>query len=248
MDYEMTAPSVEIFSVVRDEEKFIEFFFNFYEKRFSNLTFNLLDMGSIDKTIEIATGLGIKIINGYEEYFNDRTNMEYKNNCWKNSKADFVIIQDLDELLEVDDNFLINTEFSAIMAEAWDMVGEGQPIQDIVKAVRLPFYDKCMMFKTNHFYELQFSPGAHSLKWGSNVRNPVFIRRPLYHYNRLSLQYVLEKYKKRKARLSQENIDKGWGVQYLLSENEITSEYSNTLSRAIDIFPASATGRGSNFE
>lgn len=244
----MTAPSVEIFSVVRDEEKFIEFFFNFYEKRFSNLTFNLLDMGSIDKTIEIATGLGIKIINGYEEYFNDRTNMEYKNNCWKNSKADFVIIQDLDELLEVDDNFLINTEFSAIMAEAWDMVGEGQPIQDIVKAVRLPFYDKCMMFKTNHFYELQFSPGAHSLKWGSNVRNPVFIRRPLYHYNRLSLQYVLEKYKKRKARLSQENIDKGWGVQYLLSENEITSEYSNTLSRAIDIFPASATGRGSNFE
>jgi len=237
----MTAPSVEIFSVVRDEEKFLKFFYEFYKKRLSNVTFNLLDMGSVDKTIEIAKSLEIKITNGYEEYFSDRTNLEYKSNCWKNSTADFVIIQDLDELLDVDDAFLINNEFSVIQAEAWDMVGKGGPIEDIAQAVRLKFYDKWMMFKTSHFYELQFSAGAHSLSWGSNISNPIFLTRPMFHYNRLSLEYVLEKYNARKARLSQENIEKGWGVQYLLSENEIIEEYASTLDRAIDILPTDST-------
>jgi len=235
------APSVEIFTVVRDEEKFIEFFYNFYKERLSNVKFTLLDMGSVDRTIEIAQKLGISIESRFEEKMSEQTNIDFKNTCWLNSKAEFVIIQDLDELLDVSDNFLINNKFSAIQAEAWDMVGEGQPLDEITKAVRLPYYDKLMMLRVADFKDIKFSPGSHWCTYSCNISNPIFLRQSMYHYNRLSLDYVLKKYETRKSRLSKENIDNGWGVQYLLSENQIREEYAEALATAIHIFPVDAS-------
>ena len=236
----LNPPSVEIFVPVRNEEKFLKYFHDFYQSRLSNVAFTLLDMGSVDSTVDIANNLGMNIVIRPEQFFSDRTNFEFKSTWWRNSKADFVIIQDLDELLDIDDEFLISNEFSCIQAEAWDMVGEGQPFGEITKAVRLPFYDKCLMFKVSDFFELEFSPGAHQVAWASNIPNPVFLSRPMYHFNRLSLDHVLQKYESRRTRLSEENIESGWGVQYLLSEAEIREEYAGTLDTAIHIFGVNA--------
>jgi len=229
--------SVEIISIVRNEEVFLEFFYDFYRERFSDVTFSLVDMGSTDGTIELAKKLGMNLELRHEEFFSDMTNVELKNTLWQSSKKEYVIIQDLDELLDVDDDFLKNNEFSMIKAEAWDMVGEGQAIKDITKAVRLPEYDKCMMFKVKHFSQLSFSAGAHYLHWKSNIKGVQILRRPMYHYNRLSLEYVIEKYKSRQARMSKENIEKNWGFQYQLSEKAIREEYTQTINNSIHIFP-----------
>ena len=237
----MVIPSVEIFAVIRDEEKFLEFFYNFYKRRLTNVSFSLLDMGSVDQTLEIAKRLGINVDSQFEEHFSDSTNMQYKNECWKNSKADYVIIQDLDELLDIDDDFLMTHRFSAIQAEAWDMIGEGQPLPDITKAVRLAPYDKIMMFKVSDFQEINFKPGAHRCAPKYKVSKPIFLRRPMYHYNRLSVDYTLDKYARRRQRLSQENLEKKWGFQYLFSEEDIRNEHQKLLNKAIHVLPTKTT-------
>ena len=201
------------------------------------MKFSLVDMGSVDRTIEIAQGLGMNIDSRFEEKMSEQTNIDFKNSCWRNSTSDFVIIQDLDELLDVNDNFIINNRFSAIQAEAWDMVGEGESLGEITKAIRLPFYDKLMMLRVADFNDIKYSPGAHSCIHSCNISDPIFLRRPMYHYNRLNLDYVLKKYESRRARLSQENIENGWGYQYLLSESEIRDEHAAILNKSIHIFP-----------
>lgn len=233
---EKTAPSVEIFVSVRDEEHFIQFFYDFYRKRFSNLTINFVDRGSIDRPVEISRNLGINVTSEPEEFFSDLTNMNYKNSCWKNSTADFVIIQDLDELIDVNDDFLSDPDISAVQAEAWDMIGDGQQIADITKAVRLPFYDKIMVFRTKNFSAINFKPGAHVCRPIYNVANPVFRTARMYHYNRLSLEFILEKYARRRKLLSQENLENQWGYQYLFSEEKLRAEHQSLLSESQNIF------------
>jgi hypothetical protein len=231
-----TAPSVEIFVSVRDEEHFIQFFYDFYNKRLSNLTINFVDRGSIDRTVEISRNLGIHVTSEPEENFSDLTNMNYKNNCWRNSTADFVIIQDLDELIDVNDDFLRDAEVSAVQAEAWDMIGEGQQIADITKAVRLPFYDKIMVFRRKDFNAINFKPGAHVCRPIYNVPKPIFRTARMYHYNRLSLEFVLEKYARRRKILSPENLENRWGYQYLFSEDQLRAEHQSLLSESVKIF------------
>ena len=232
-------PSVEIFAPVRDEEEFVSFFYEFYSSRLSRVAFTFFDKGSSDNTVEMSLNLGIRVVVDPEEYFNDSVQIKLKNSCWKNSTADFVIIQDLDELLDVDDAFLCAHEFDAIQAEAWDMVGEGQDLKDIKRGVRLPKYDKFMMFKPSKFSEINYTPGAHTCdpKFKDNSRYPVILQRPMYHYNFRSLDYVLKKYNSRKSRLSEENIVKKHGVQYLQPAETTEGEYKSKLSSSLHILP-----------
>jgi hypothetical protein len=67
-------------------------------KRFCD-TIYILDNHSTDGSQELAKELGCVVIPFGTKFFDDEENRTIKNNCWKGSNADFVLVADFDEIL-----------------------------------------------------------------------------------------------------------------------------------------------------
>src|SRR4030066_1175068 len=60
----------------------------------------ILESNSTDQTVEIAHSMGAEIWSyDVPDEIDDRWFTELKNNCWKESKADWVMIVDADEFI-----------------------------------------------------------------------------------------------------------------------------------------------------
>ena len=102
---------VTVYTITYNEEVMIEFFINHYRKIFPNCEINVYDNYSTDLTVDIAKKYGCNVI-PYDtnNELSDETYLQIKNNEWKNSKTDWVIVCDCDEFIEINESQLINEE------------------------------------------------------------------------------------------------------------------------------------------
>src|SRR5690606_32463251 len=68
-----------------------------YQKFCDKIT--IMDNHSSDGTDKIAKSMGCEVRKFGTRYFDDAENMKVKNECWKGSDADWVIVCDADEVL-----------------------------------------------------------------------------------------------------------------------------------------------------
>lgn len=201
-----------------------------YRKRFPNCHIVVYDNESTDQTITIAKNNNCEIISyNTNNQISDSKYLEIKNNCWKSAKTDWVLVCDVDELLNITEDQLKeedNSGITIIKSEAYNMINmyDNFDLVNIKHGSRCSPYDKSYLFKKSVISEIRYSPGCHSCSPLGIVR---FGKQPykLYHYKCINPDFHAARYKDYAGRLSAENIRNGWGSHYSQDEQAIKNGY-----------------------
>lgn len=205
---------IDIYTICWNEEHMLPYYFDHYKKCFPNANFIVYDNMSSDSTKEIIEKNGGKIIPfDTNEKVSDDLLLEIKNNCWKNSKADWVLVSDVDEFIYCDTAHLQSTEATFIKPEGYEMVGDTENPNSIMKGVRNYKMDKVVLFKPQKIDEINYSIGAHYCN-PKGVLIKESKRIILQHFKYISADFVINRYAQCANRLSEINIKNDWGVHY----------------------------------
>ena len=232
---------IEIYGICYNEEKMLPYFIRHYSKLGDII---LYDNYSTDKTDEIAKAAGIKVIKfDTGDKFRDDIHMYIKNNCWKKSSADWVIVCDVDEFIYHPKltKILEHTTDTIFKPIGYDMFSKnfpttnGQIYEEITNGVESDGYSKFCLFNPKKIKEINFSPGAH-------ISNPTGIVKinttsgiKLLHMKQLSIEHVIDRYTFFKSRLSEQNIKNRWGVQYNFPIETVTNSFNENLKKSTDV-------------
>lgn len=234
---------VTVYTITYNEEVMIEFFINHYRKIFPNCEINVYDNYSTDLTVDIAKKYGCNVI-PYDtnNELSDETYLQIKNNAWKNSKTDWVIVCDCDEFIEINESQLINEEkklTNIVKPIGYSLMNNDEIIN--IKNMKYGFkdsgFDKCILFNKKFIKEINYSVGAHGchpVEYNNDVKyNDTEYR--LLHYKYLSPTYTVNRHKMFGERLSENNKKKGWGIHYSFSSESIIKYYEETNKHLIKL-------------
>jgi glycosyltransferase involved in cell wall biosynthesis len=221
-------PTVEVFTFTYNESLYIDYLVKWYSARFKNLTITVYDNHSTDDTVVKARALGCNVVSWGDVEFTQEQLTEIKNSCFKNSGADYFLICDVDELLDVSDLDLLAKEPSTIQGIGYQMIGNSEMEFSLIRlGARDTMYDKYFLFKKSDLLEINYDIGAHSCKpiFAEAGKRKKHLRRELYHFRWLSLDHVLNRYLRNAKRTSPSDRAKGYGFQYFLDEKNLKEEY-----------------------
>ena len=203
-----------------NEEVILPFFIRHYERIADRIIF--YDGNSTDRTREIIAACPIAELRELDTggRIDDGANIRIKNTAHRDIDADWFIVVDCDELLSHPDfrGFLAKCDtlgVSVVRCEGWNMIGDavpagGQLSEEMPLGVRdeytRTFFDKLALFSRHAIVE--YRPGGHSWKITRGRQAPGLPVK-LLHYKWLSLEHIERK--AQSLRLSQNNIDNGWG-------------------------------------
>ncbi len=221
--------SVEVFAICYNEAKLLNKFILHYQDRFDADKITIYDNYSIDGSKEIIEQMGCTYI-PYDSggQIRDDIYLDIKNNCWKNSKADWVIVCDIDEFLEVDFD---PSDSTILSVKGFDMVG------DLNSRMGVPnkMYSKNIMFKPSEIKEINYLAGCHYSKPEGNIKFSRNVAK-LLHRKYISEDYVFERHLMYQERLSDVNKQFGWGIEYQnVERKKIEEKFVELRKNAIEI-------------
>lgn len=230
--------NIEIYALCHQEAQMIPYFMRHYSQYGKVFLF---EGHSTDGSAELARSLGATIIpvdTGNE--IRDDIFTDLKNNYWKNSKADWVIICDMDEFV-YHPNFLeyLKTLECTVVRPAWyEMFSDVFPTTQgqIYEEINMGFYfkiihhpiviitDKLCLFKPRELTEMNYKPGCHEAHPEGNVIVNEDSEIICMHMRHLSLDYIMKRntyFSKRRSAINRQN---GWG-SHLESSRENVQEW-----------------------
>jgi hypothetical protein len=229
---------VTVHLITYNEELMIEFFVKHYRKLFPNCIIKVYDNYSTDDTVKIAENLGCQI-NYYDSNnkLSDSKFLEIKNNCWKDSETDWVVVCDCDELISITEEELINESNNGVTLfkfDAYNMVNteETLNLDEMTLGFRDSIWDKTLLFNKSKINEINYQPGCHICHPNGDVKYSTNIYKIL-HYKYLGVEYTVSRYKMFADRLSDENKRMGWSYHYAENEVKLRRYYSEMNSRGL---------------
>ena len=231
---------ITIYTITYNEELLIQFMIDHYRERFQDCRIVIYDNISTDNTVKIALANRCEVIpydtNGQLQ---DSRYLEIKNNCWKDAKTDWVLVSDLDELVDINEAELKTEEHngtSMIRCDFYDMVNmeDNLDIAGMKYGVKGDVPGKFFLFNKKCISEINYGPGAHVCNPIGTIRYSCKVYRG-YHYASINENVTIEKFKIYRARLSPENIKNGWGTQYFMTPEKIREEYADLRSQTIKV-------------
>lgn len=231
---------ITVYTLAYNEELLIQFMIDHYRERFPGCRIIVNDNMSTDDTVKIALDNDCEVMPfDTDNQFTDRRHMDIKNSCWKDALTDWVLMCDLDELLDINEAQLKTEEnlgTSMIRCEGYDMINmeDNLDIAGMKYGVKSPMPGKFFLFNKKFISEINYGPGAHECKPIGTIAysNKIY---KVYHYASINENLTIEKFKIYRKRLSSENIKNGWGTQYLMTPKEIHEEYAQERSKAIKV-------------
>lgn len=183
----MTSPTtnlnIDIFLVIRNQADMLKYFLEHYTTNLPGCRITVFDNNSSDRTIQVALSKGC-VIHHFPKYTEEEL-QEFKNNIWKGSKADWVIVCDADELFQItmEDLLVLPSEVNALKSEGYQMISPSKeiiPYRDLTHGYRLDRYDKLFMFKPT-LKEVNYTIGAHEC---SPTPDPIYGEKTykMFHY------------------------------------------------------------------
>lgn len=221
---------VTVHLITYNEELMIGFFVNHYRRLFPNCIIKVYDNHSTDKTVKIAESLSCEI-NYYDSNneLSDSKFLEIKNNCWRNSETDWVVVCDCDELILITEEELKTESENGVTLfkfEGYHMVNTEDQLNlsDITLGYRDSMYDKTLLFNKTKINNINYDPGCHISRPNGDVSysNNNY---KLLHYKYLGVEYTVSRYKIFADRLSKENKKMGWSNHYAKEESELRNHY-----------------------
>lgn len=237
----MNKPLLHVFVPTWNEEKIILDFIQWYRSRVPECLITIYDNYSTDNTVDIAldNDCEVRFFNSGDE-MDEQTLMKVRNNCWKDSEAEWCLVVDADELVDVTIEKL-NTlsEFSVniFKCDGYEMFGtEEDTIKTLTQGCKSAGYCKPVLFKTKHFEEINFAPGSHNASPVAKVEviwgEPVF---KMFHTKWRSWTNGIERAKLLAERRSQHSKDMGWNFHYSLDESIHRDYYENGMKNRIKV-------------
>jgi len=234
--------NVECYFIAFNESETIHLTIKHYQQFCSKVI--VYDNFSTDNTREIAESMGCEVrMFGIEGQLNDAEYLKVKNNCWKGSQADWVIVCDADEILWHPDLAGMLSRWKELGATIFNTIGWNIFSNDIPKSDWLEIktgvpdsnYAKKIIFDPKRIKEINYQFGCHTFKpegplgvisW--STEKPIVM-----HYKhvggaeRLANRHAL--YSKRRS-----PINKRWhmGDQYDEPRNETIKYFNENLSKS----------------
>jgi hypothetical protein len=224
---------IEVFTICYNEEVLMPYFLRHYLSFCNHVT--IYDNMSTDRSVELCDGNSkvTTIPFKSDDSLRDDMHKNIKNNCWKGSKADWVIVCDFDEFVYNFDG-KVAKDYTIISPEWWEMISDhlpttkGQIYEEINQGIPKGRPAKCLMFRPKFIKEINYAVGAHSLDAKGQVRMLNTNKILTLHYKMLSLKYYLDRTTLLRTRLSEMNKKKGWGFHYNFSEDSIIQYYQDS--------------------
>jgi hypothetical protein len=234
---------IESFLLCWNEIDIMPLVIRHYQKFCHKIT--IMDNHSTDGSAELAKSLGCEVIPFGGQLFDDQANMDVKNNCWRDSDADFVICCDMDEILfsprwlnhkcELPDKLKSISDYdkSTIFGTiGWQIMSDEMPKEDLLEITNgfeFKNYAKSIIFNPKAIREINYGPGAHEC-------NPVGVVNwsPEYfyvlHYKHIGgVQRTIDRYKQYQPRMSNNNRKNGWGIHYNRTPASIRHEWNERM-------------------
>lgn len=202
----------------------------------------LHDNFSDDNTREIAESIGCDVkLFGIKGVLDDREYTKLKNNCWKGSDADWVIVVDADEILQITKDglrHLCNLGFTLLKPFGWQVVSNEMPKEDwldIRRGFKYHKYSKLCCFNPKEITEINYVHGCHEANPKGNLT--MFEGYVLYHYKKVGgVERMLERYKLYASRMSDWNIRWNAGEQYRREEQRLRKEWQQEYDGSVESF------------
>lgn len=245
---------IEAFLLCWNESELMPLVVKHYQKFCDKIT--ILDNHSTDGSRELALSLGCEVKTFGDHTFNDQNNLEIKNQCWKGSQADWVIVADFDECLhcEYDDytNYpdnirrydvydlkewieYIEPRATIIKTIGWQIMSNEMPKDDLLEITngyRFDNYSKFVIFNPKAIKEINFNPGGHRINPVGDVR---YSDESLYllHYKHIGgVERTIRRYQEYQPRMSRMNRKKGWGIHYDRSIPSLHEEWNERMAKS----------------
>jgi hypothetical protein len=225
---------IHVYTITYNEEVLLPFFINHYRNSFTNCKITIYDNESTDKTVEIAKNENCEVINySTGDKLTDSKYLEIKNNCWKNSESDWVIVCDCDELIQVNYKQLIEEEkigTNIIKPIGYSIMNydDNLTLDQMEFGFRDVGFDKSILFNKKYINEINYGPGCHHSYPIPKKDSSIIYNKNIYkliHYKYLYPNYTVNRHKLFANRLSSENKIRGWGYHYNSSESSIINYY-----------------------
>lgn len=231
---------ITVYTIAYNEEILIQFMIDHYRSRFPACRIVIYDNMSTDKTVQIAHANGCEIVQyDTNNQIQDSRYIEIKNNCWKDATTDWVLVCDVDELLDINEGQLrVEHDLGAtiIRSEGYNMVNmeNNLDIASIRYGLRVTGYDKFCLFNKKAISDIRYDPGCHKC---APIGSVIYSQKAykLYHYIFLNEGLTIEKYSAYAKRLSPENLKRGWSRHYLYTPEQIHDKYVRTMKGAIKL-------------
>jgi glycosyltransferase involved in cell wall biosynthesis len=209
----------------------------------------IMDNYSSDNTCKIAESMGCEVRKFGTQFFDDFENMKCKNNCWKGSDADWVIVCDADEVLYFGDSlnpsfedlasYLHGSPYHVYRPQGWQIMSDEMPVNDLLEITNgyeFNNYSKCILFSP-WLLEIKFNPGAHRCNpiAPSGIEVDICESSSMYvlHYKHIGgVHRTIKRYAEYKKRLSRNNIKNGWGIHYNRTIPSLKEEWNERMAKS----------------
>lgn len=244
---------IEAYLCMWNELDMVKFVVSHYQEFCDHIT--ILDNHSTDGSAELAKELGCDVVPFGTQFFDDEQNRVAKNECWKNSTADWCFVADFDELpifkedelsvgtpCNIRDHLSFYEERGATIfkTRGWQIMSDEMPKEsfiEITNGFEFSNYAKAICFSPKHITATNYNPGAHLCNPEGNVR---FYKHDswepeLYvlHYKHIGgVQRTIDRYKEYKPRMSKNNRRKGFGIHYFRTEESIRQEWNERMQKS----------------
>lgn len=231
---------ITVYTICFNEEFMLPYFIRHYRTIFPGCHIVVYDNESTDKTVEIAISKSCEVRTYKTDgKLDDNTYLRIKNNCWKDAQTDWVLIADCDELCCIGEKELKHQDSSGVSIvrfHGWNMVNLSDDLKmsDIKHGIRSASYDKAYLFNKNYISDINYNPGCHTCAPSGYVEygKDSFV---CCHYKYIHPDYMVNRHRMFAARLSDENLKRGYGGHYLYSEEQIREEFNQARKQAIKI-------------
>ena len=223
---------IEAFTIAWNEEKVIGQYIDHYTSIVDHIT--VFDNFSTDKTVEIARKRGCLVRPFGSSILHDEiVQLKLKEDCWKDSGADWVIVTDIDEFLYHPDfrRFLSETEATVIQPDGHLMVSEDcLPFRQVRTGAKEPL-GKTVCFRPSEIKAMNWTPGCHNCSPKGNVKLSVGETK-LLHFFLIGRKEFKERWKRNISRFSENDKRCGYGCHYLFSDQRMDDYFNDHLARA----------------
>lgn len=227
---------IETFIMCHNEALMLPYALRHY-LQFSDVT--ILENNSTDGSPDIARSLGAKVWDMHTpDVFDDIFNRNVKNNCWKSSSSDWVIIVDCDEFVYAPNikDVLENTSATIVKTEWYEMYSEAFPITDgqIYDVVTIGHLGRTKMnlFRPYALQEMNYDTGSHYANPKGDVRIQETDKIKTLHFRHLGMDYIMQRNKVFGERLSQRNKERGISIHFSYPEEKVRQEYEEGVSKS----------------
>jgi len=229
---------IDVFAICYNEEIILPYFLRHYKKFASNIT--VYDNMSTDNSLKLMEEAGINVVSfDTNQKFEESSLINIRNNCWKTSTADWVIICDTDELIYHNNikEFLENIEnCNHIVTEGYEMLSENLPTTDgqIYEELKTGYfkvsYSKPCLFKPSEVNEINFAPGSHTAVPTGNIKSINNSGVKLLHYKYINREVLIKKYAHYAIRQSKEMKQRGWGNYQQWTPDVLNKQFDDWMA------------------